>query len=134
MYVCANSLSRLGPLHNDRSPKARTEALNQSNSTAMSVCSNSMSFSSQAVRVQQYMSVLTVCHALGHCIVPWYYYGTGTVLLRYYYDRSPMYALFSETLDGAVTIRAFDQEVCHRCSHVDSVYRLELMSCLVIFP
>lgn len=25
--------------------------------------------------------------------------------------RSPMYALFAETLDGAVTIRAFEQEV-----------------------
>lgn len=30
------------------------------------------------------------------------------------WTRSPMYALFAETLDGAVTIRAFEQEVRER--------------------
>lgn len=43
-----------------------------------------------------------------------------------------MYALFSETLDGAVTIRAFDQQVRLRCS-----YPLACMSffcmCVVVF-
>lgn len=36
-----------------------------------------------------------------------------------------MYALFSETLDGAVTIRAFDQQVRLRYSYpVDRVFFL----------
>lgn len=38
-------------------------------------------------------------------------YHRPAVNLAMSYRRSPMYALFSETLDGAVTIRAFDQQV-----------------------
>ena len=38
-----------------------------------------------------------------------------------------MYALFSETLDGAVTIRAFDQQVRLCCPYAGNADRLELV-------